>query len=350
MIARQFAAMFKARTMEFVRDRGSLIWNIVFPVLLVFGFAFAIDGSKDRLFKVGLIDAPPAAQVAADARTGAAGLPAVLADEQVQLINYDAKETPRAVVLKRLAQHQIEMAVDLAGKRFWINPESPKSRLLQRLAVADGGGADFAVESVSGQAVRYVDWLVPGAIGMNMLFSCLFGVGYVIVRYRKNGVLKRLKATPVSALGFVAAQGASRFVIVLATAVLVYAGTNLFLRFAMSGSYLLLLLVTALAIVSMIALGLVFAARFKNEELANGLMNLLTFPMIIFSGVFFSLEGAPDFVQKAAQIFPLSHFTSAARQIMLDGAGLAAVAPDIAFLGVFSLAAVALSAWLFKWE
>lgn len=369
MVTKQFAAMYKARTMEFVRDRGSLIWNLAMPVLLVFAFAFAMGGSGDKLFKVGVIVPATPAQdagqpvyastesIALAAQTGAAGIPPLLADEQVSVVRYDPAAFTEDGVLKKLSQHQLEMVLDPASKRYWINPESPKSRLLKRLyeneALAMGNDTNFSGYTegrITGKAVRYVDWLVPGAIGMNMMFSCLFGVGFVLVRYRKNGVLKRMKATPVSALNFVMAQGASRFVIVLATAVLVYTGTNLFLNFTMNGSYLLLLLITALAILSMISLGLVFAARFKSEELANGLMNLVTLPMLGLSGVFFSLEGAPDILRKIAVAFPLTHFTDAARKVMLDGAGLVAVAPNLLYLGGVSVLFLLVSAWLFKWE
>jgi ABC-type multidrug transport system permease subunit len=389
MVVKQFGAMFKARTMEFVRDRGSLIFNMLMPILLVFGFAFAMGGQGDRLFKVGVMVPDGAApevdsavfasaeSIATAAKAPGSRLPALLADEQVSVVRYDPAVISREAALKKLSQHQIEMVLDPAAGQYWINPESPKSRLLKRFfegeaaktalaqpaaatqpAPAKGGAqapattaiASFAAGSVTGKAVRYVDWLVPGAIGMNMMFSCLFGVGFVIVRYRKNGVLKRLKATPVSALNFVLAQGASRFVIVLGTAFVVYAGTNLFLNFTMNGSYLLLILVTALSILSMISLGLVFAARFKSEELANGLMNLLTFPMLILSGVFFSLEGAPDFVRMIALVFPLTHFTDSARLIMIDGAGLAALAPHLLYLGGVSALFLLVSAWLFKWE
>ncbi len=351
MVIKQFNAMFKARTMEFVRDRGSLIWSLVFPVILVFGFAFAIGGNGDKLFKVGVVGGPSTEQLIANAGKVGSRVPAVLADEQVNLVRYDPATTNLETVLKRLSQHQIEMVLDIEHQRYWINTESPKSRLLKRLFSSEITGLqDFHEESISGKAVRYVDWLVPGAIGMNMMFSCLFGVGFVLVRYRKNGVLKRMKATPVSALNFVVAQGASRFAIVLLTAMLVYAGTNIFLNFTMNGNYLLLLLVTALAIVSMISLGLVFAARFKSEELANGLMNLVTFPMLALSGVFFSLEGMPDSVQKIALIFPLTHFTEAARKIMLDGAGLVSIAPNLLYMGGFSLVFVVIAAKLFKWE
>lgn len=182
------------------------------------------------------------------------------------------------------------------------------------------------------------------------MFSCLFGVGFVLVRYRKNGVLKRLKATPVSAFTFVSAQVASRVVIVLITSAFVYAGTNAFLRFTMNGSYLLLLLLMTLAVISMIAIGLVFAGRLRSEELAGGLMNLVIFPMVILSGVFFSLEGAPTLVRQVSNVLPLTHFVDGARAVMLEGAGLVQLLPNLLALTATSLFFLFVSATLFRWE
>jgi ABC-type multidrug transport system permease subunit len=333
---KSFYAMVKARTMEFVRDKGSFYWNLFFPIILVLGFAFAFSGPGDSLFKVGVLG------------PGDPSL-AFLKTPQTQFITYDASEPP-ASVLNKLRQHKIDAVVDTAAKVYWINDQGKNSKILELLMTKQEGAAKYTRQWVSGTPIRYVDWLVPGVIALNVMFSCLWGVGYVIVRYRKNGVLKRLKATPVSALSFVSAQGLSRFLIVLATSIVVYEGTNLFLKFKMEGSYFDLLFLTALGILSMVALGLAFASRFRNEEMANGLLNLILFPMMIFSGVFFSLEGTPPLLQIVAQIFPLTHFIQGARAIMLDGAGLAQIGPEVLFLGLFTAACLAIAAWLFKWE
>jgi ABC transporter DrrB family efflux protein len=240
--------------------------------------------------------------------------------------------------------------VDTSSKTYWINDQGKNHALVEILMAKQEGGAAYSQQAVSGAPIRYVDQLVPGVIAMNVMFGAVFGVGWVLVRYRKNGVLKRMKATPVSAFLFVSAQGVSRFLIVLSTSVLVYFGTNLFLHFRMDGSYLDLLLLLALGILSMIALGLAFATRLKSEEVANGLLNLVTFPMMLFSGVFFSLEGTPQILQNVAQFLPLTHFIQAARGIMLQGWGLAQITPDLLFLGGFTAVCLALAAWLFKWE
>jgi len=339
---RQFAALFKARTMEFVRDRGTFFWNLLFPVFLVLGFAFAFSGGDDQLFKVGVVGP-------VDPGLKLTGM------EQVLVVPYDDEAEAR----QKLERHQIDFLVNSATSTFAINKESSKGRFVrdlfmaQQVAAAGGSGGTTRIYSesfVTGKATRYVDWIVPGVIGMNMMFSSLFGVGYVIVRYRKNGVLKRFKATPVSALNFVGAQAASRLVIVLLTSIFVFTGTNLFLHFMMRGSYLDLLLVTTLGILCMISIGLVFASRMRSEELAGGVLNLITFPMLALSGVFFSLEGSPQILRTVSRGFPLTHFIEAARKIMLDGATLVQVAPNLLVLGGLTVAFLLLSAALFKWE
>ena len=195
-----------------------------------------------------------------------------------------------------------------------------------------------------------MDWLIPGVLGMNIMFSSLFGVGYVIVRYRKNGVLKRLKATPLTALEFLSAQVMSRLWLIVTVTSLVYAGTNLLVGFRMYGSYLSLLLVLVIGTFSMICLSLIIAARLSNEETANGLLNMISWPMMMLSGVWFSLEGSPEIIQQSAQIFPLTHMIEAARAIMIDGAGLVDIFPHLLIMLAMSIVFMAIGARSFRWE
>lgn len=328
----RFFAVLRARTMEFVRDRGTLIWNIAFPVLLVFGFAFAFGGGGEAVFTVGYLGVRPDDL-------------AFFQLEHVDFVAYDDREE----AISKVRYHQIDLLVDLRNDAYFVNESSTNGSLVRELLVAQHGER-FAQETVTGRPIRYVDWFVPGLIGMNMMFSGVFGVGFVIVRYRKNGVLKRLKATPLSALEFVSAQVASRFMIVVLTSVVVFAATNLVLRFMMLGSYLLLLLLAMLAVFCMISLGLVLASRIKSEELASGVMNVIIFPMILISGVFFSLEGTPPIVQTISRFFPLTHFINGARAIMLDGAGIVGIAPNLLVLVGFTVAFLAAASVLFRWE
>lgn len=333
---KSFLALVKARTMEFVRDTGAFAWTLLFPIAMIAGFAVAFSGNDNNLFKVGLLGPKDPALT-------------FLSTPQTQILTYPAP-ADRELVLEKLRKHELDALVDTESKTYWINDLGKNSKIIEVLFTAQPGSQDYHRQAVTGSPIRYVDRLVPGVIAMNLMFGCLFGVGYVLIRYRKNGVLKRMKATPVSAFTFIAAQGASRFIIVLLSSVLVYVGTNLFLNFRMIGSYFDLLLLLFLGILSMIALGLALASRFKNEELANGIINLITWPMMLFSGVFYSLEGTPDFLQTFSQALPLTHFIQAARAIMLDGTPLLQLAPDYLFLGLFTAACLGLAAWLFRWE
>jgi ABC-type multidrug transport system permease subunit len=251
-------------------------------------------------------------------------------------------------------RHQIDLLLDPRGPpRYWINVHSAKGYLVERLlraAYANSNGPAPQRETVSGPALRYVDWVLPGVLAMNIMFSSLWGVGYVIVRYRKNGVLRRLQATPLSAFEFLTAQVLSRLAVVLAATLVVYAGADLVLDFVMRGSYLALLLVYATGALCLISVGLVIAARLRTEELADGVLNLLSWPMLLVSGVWFSMEGTNPAAQLISRFLPLTHMVDAAREVMVDGAGVAQVLPEIALLGGTGLLLLVTAAWLFRWD
>ena len=331
----RFVSVLMARNREFLRDRSALAWNIIFPLLIIFGFAYAFTGDQLGHYKVGVIS------LSEDAELN------FYATDYVQFIAI--KEQEKALAINKVKRHKLDMLLDARLKRYWMNDSSPSGYMLERVLAGSGGYA-YQKQVVKGKQIRYVDWLIPGVMGMNMMFSALFGVGYVVVRYRKNGVLKRLKATPLSALEFLSAQVVSRLWLIMAITIAVYVGCNLLIGFAMVGSYINLLLVFVLGAFSMISMGLIVAARVKSEEMAGGLLNLLTWPMMFLSGVWFSLEGLHPWVQKLALIFPLTHITQAARGIMLDGAGLLAIMPNLAALLVMSFIFILLGVLLFRWE
>lgn len=333
MSFKRFWAVLIARNKEFLRDRAALSWNIMFPFLIVMGFAFAFSGETAYQYKVGVLysDTQPDE--------------AFLQTLYIQFID----ETDAQLSAIKVSRHQLDMLLNLQTHEYWINETSAKGYILERLFKATSS-TPFTRQLLSGQPIRYVDWLIPGILGMNMMFSALYGVGYIIVRYRKNGVLKRLKATPLNALEFLSAQLASRLWLILTVLLVIYVGTNFFIGFIMHGNYLHLAAVFILGAFSMIGLGLVVASRLKSEELADGMLNLATWPMMFLSGVWFSLDGLHPAVQKLSQVFPLTHITHAARAIMLDGASLAEVSGDLIILALMSLIFLLLGAFLFRWE
>jgi len=331
---KHFFAVFITRNREFLRDRATLAWNILMPVCIVIGLTFTFTEDNPNLYKVGLLGTPNSTLN-----------PNFFATDYIQFIPLD---NPEHAMIK-VERHQLDMLVDLGQGRYWINDSSPKGYILERVL---WGTSDVKLnkQAVSGPAIRYVDWLVPGILAMNMMFSCLFGIGYVIVRYRKNGVLKRLKATPLTALEFLTAQVASRLWLILWITVAIFLGTDLYINFSMFGSYLSLLIIFILGAISLTSMGLVMAARTASEELAGGLLNLISWPMMFLSEVWFSLEGTHPWVQQLALIFPLTHLISGARAIMIDGAGLWDIGHHLLALMIMSVAFLALGAYSFRWE
>jgi len=336
---KRFLAILHARNMEFIRDRSSLGWNILFPLLLVLGFAFVFSGDAKPLFKVGILG--NTASLRNDDRE-------FFNTRYIQFIPFDDEQK----ALDKIEHFQIDMLMDVrSGIRYWINENAPNGYVLERMLRGTGAGSTgYERRTVRGREIRYVDWVVPGILAMNMMFSCLFGVGYVIVRYRKNGFLKRLKATPLTPFEFLFGQMVSRLILIQTITVAVYIGCNYFIHFQMRGSYVNLFLVSMLGSICLISLGLLVSSRLSSEELAGGVLNLLTWPMMLLSGVWFSLEGTNPVVRQIAQFLPLTHLVDAARAIMTEGSRLADIAPQLVILSVMSAVFLSIGSFIFKWE
>jgi len=326
-----------SRNKEFYRDRGVMIWAILFPFLIVAAISFAFSGGEQTVFKVGVY--LPAGQTELN-------LP-LLKENFVHRVNYDDFNK----ALDQLRNFQVDLLLSATRPGdYWMNEGSPTSRAVEQLLLARNTDASMRRQAVTGQKIRYVDWVMPGVLGMNLMFGCLFGIGYVIVRYRKNGVLKRIQVTPVTPLQFLTAQVLSRLLVMAVVSVIIYIGCDLFLHFIMRGSYLDLIIVALLGIFAMIAFALIIASRTASEELANGLLNLASFPMLLLSEVWFSLDEAPKWLKFFAQCLPLTHAVQAAREIMLHGASLGSQMYHVWVMAGMSIVFLVLASLLFRWN
>ena len=331
-------ALFVARNIEFFRDRSALAWSVLLPVLIIFVFAYAFTEENPEKFKVGISSDKALEGAAAEFKI----------TRFINFIEFDDIETN----LRKVERHQIDMLFDPGSNRYWINQTSPNGYIVEKLLIAAYADSGEVLQQilVEGDEIRYIDWVIPGVIGMNIMWGALFGIGYVIVRYRKFGVLKRLRATPVTAMEFLSAQILSRLWLLLVVNVVIFIAMDIVVDFRMHGSYFNLLLVFTLGCINLICCGLVVAARISSEEVANGVLNLFSWPMMFLSGVWFSLEGAHPWMQKFALILPLTHITDAARKIMIDGASLVQISDHLLVLGISSVILLIIGARIFQWE
>jgi ABC-type multidrug transport system permease subunit len=340
-------AMFKARNHEFFRDKAAFGWNFLFPFLIIAGFGLIFGGRDQSGFKVGVF--PAATESVSFEHTT---LPQKFIEtEHLEFISFQTLEQG----LEKLQHHKIDFLVrlDSPTRQYWLLESSPNGYIVERLfkagLIPEGEGYGERVE-IQGGEIRYIDWLFPGILAMNMMFSALWGVGYIIVRYRKNGVLKRLKATPLTAFEYLTAQALSRIFLLIFTLVIVWIGSDLLFSFQVAGSYVDLLIVFTVGGMSLTSIGLLLAARGTSEEFTSGVLNFIAWPMMFLSEVWFSLEGAPQWVKSFSQFLPLTHMLQAARQVMNDGATLAEVSSQCFIMLATTIFCLTLGALLFSWN
>ena len=348
---KQIFALWMARNREYYRDKGSLFWSFIATPLIVIILALAFSSESQKIFHAGVLSiAPTAVDASKLIPTISSGI--FSNEPTIEVIAYTDFEN----AISKVRLHELDIFVDPGeARRYWVNPESEKGLLLEKLMLADKSqSANLQIlwqrQEIKGQKIRYIDWVIPGILAMNIMFSGLWGIGYVIVRYRKNGVLKRLQATPLSAWKFLVSQALSRLFIMLAVTTIVFISCDLFIDFMMIGSYLLLLIIAIIGNLAIISMSLLMAARTSSEDLANGMLNLISFPMLLLSELWFSLDGAPQWLQEFSQILPLTHLVKASRSVMLEGANFYDIAPQLAILGLMTVIFITLAGVLFRWD
>jgi len=340
-------AMFNARNKEFFRDRAAFGWNFAFPFLIIVGFGIIFGGETLSTFKVGIFPQN--------------GVSVVFSETTIPLHFKDNSAVSFVAIstleegLDKIHYHKIDLLIDgrSSENRYWVNDSSPKSHITEQMYKAALQPDDTVAldrNIVNGEQVRYIDWLFPGIMAMNMMFSALWGVGYVVVRYRKNGALKRLKATPLTAFEYLSAQMISRIFLLMFTFTIVWIGADLIFDLKIQGSILLFFLTFFLGGLSLCSIGLFLAARGTSEEFTSGALNFISWPMMFLSEVWFSLEGAPAWVQSISWIFPLTHMLKAARKVMNEGVGFTQIQLECSLMILTTIIFLTLAATLFSWN
>jgi ABC-type multidrug transport system permease subunit len=328
---------------DLVREPEALFWVFIFPVLLALALGIAFRSGSPRPMPIG-VQAGEGAPWVRQALDAADGLSAELLDEE------QARQ--------RLRSGKVALVV-APGEPwvYWFDPSRPESRLAE-LAVNDAlqraaGRVDARTtrtREMTEKGSRYIDFLIPGLLGMNLMGTGMWGIGFYVVSARSRRLLKRLVATPMRRSHYLLSQMTGRLIfLIFEVGVLV-----LFARFAFDvpqrGSWLALGLVSVLGATTFGGLGLLVAARPKTIEGVSGLMNFVMMPMWICSGIFFSTSRFPDIVQPLVQALPLTAVNDALRAVMLDGASLAAVSGELLLAAAWGAAAFGAALALFRWQ
>lgn len=341
-----FVQLFLARVREFFREPEVVFWVFGFPLLLAVGLGIAFRNQPPTEISVGVAQGPGAGElVEALERSGSI---------RVEILAPGAQD--RAL---RLGKVSLVVAPGPGGgppHEYRFDPTRPES-LLARQKVDDAvqraaGRTDpVAIQEapVSEPGARYIDFLIPGLMGMNIMSGGMWGVGFVLTDMRSRGLLKRLIATPMRRTDFLAALMASRMVLVFTEMVLLLAFGWLVFGLVIAGSLLTILLFAVMGAFVFTGLGLLAGSRARKIETISGLINVIMLPMFVFSGIFFSSERFPDVLQPMIKALPLTALNDAFRAIILEGASLAAQLPRLGLLLAWGGLSFALALRRFRW-
>lgn len=332
-----------ARLREFLREPEAVFWVFVFPIILALalGIAFRERGPGRLRVAVQEGDGAAALREALESEKGVA--PRVLSPSDAR----QALRTGRVALVVVPGQPAIFVFDSTRS-------ESRLARLLAENAIQRAAGRrdpqPVREQVVTEPGSRYIDFLIPGLLGMNLMGSGMWGIGFAIVQARTRRLLKRLMATPMRKSHFLLSFALSRLVFLVLEAVALVGFGWLVFGVRVYGSLADLALIAIVGAMSFAGLGLLTASRAKTVEGVSGLLNLVMLPMWILSGVFFSYSHFPDAAQPFIQALPLTQLNDALRAVMIDGVPLAAALPSLAIVGAWGGVSFAVALKIFRWR
>jgi ABC-type multidrug transport system permease subunit len=337
----------RVRVLAFTREPEAIFWVFVFPIVLaaVLGFAFREGGVEPS--PVGVLDGAVAPAI----------VEALAAREDVQLETY-ATDADGRRALRRATVDVLLGAPAAAGEPPALvldprRPEAATAELRVRAALRTAAGEpDVAlpIEAVTEAGSRYIDFLLPGLLGMNLMGTGMWGIGFAIADVRRRKFLKRLIVTPMRRSSFFLGFINARLVFLAAELVVLVGFAAWVLGVPFRGDIISFGAICLLGAATFAGLGLLTASRARTIEGVSGLMNLVMVPMWLGSGVFFSYERFPDALHPVLQLLPLTALNDALRAVMLDGATVLGQGPQMAVLAGWAVLSVVVALRIFRWQ
>jgi ABC-2 type transport system permease protein len=324
----------------FLREPEAIFWIFVFPILLAVGLGIAFRNRPADVLQVGA--------------TTAQLTQALKADKGLTAETMDEATGTHALATGNILLLAIQSPDGVAYKYDDTNPDARTARLLADRAVQTAAGLHEAVPAsnqlIHETGARYIDFVVPGLLGMNLMGSAIWGLGFAIVEARQKKLLKRLVASPMPRWQYLASYILSRLVMLVIEVVAFLGFARLVFGVPFRGSLVELGILCVLTSLAFSALGLLVASRAKTMEAASGLMNLVMLPMWILSGVFFSASRFPAIIQPIVRALPLTAAIDALRGNMLQGMPLGQLLAPVAILLVWLIVPFAISLRIFRWK
>jgi ABC-type multidrug transport system permease subunit len=341
---RAFGTLCRSNFRLFFREPEAVFWTFLFPLMLSAALGLAFRQKPAEIVPVAVVAGAQAEDLAAKLK----GHPS---------LRVSVEDEARAALDLRMGRVAVVVVPSGEGVEYRLDPSRPDSALGQRLAdevLQTGAGRRDPLPTrrteVNEPGGRYVDFLLPGIIGMNLMNGGLWGVGFSLVDMRIKKLLKRMLATPLRRSDFVAAQMTMRVTFVFVEIPFLLLIGHWLLGVPVRGSWDAIVLAGAIGSLAFGGLGLLLASRATRIESVMGLMNMVSMPMLLCSGVFFSSERFPEVVQPIIRVLPLTALIDALRAIVLEGAALGSQSSRLIVVAAWGLVSFAVGLRLFRWS
>ncbi len=350
-----FLAMVKANMKMVLRNRQALFWNLAFPAIFILIFGAVFSGGSQVSFDVGVAGEPSPYRDAVVSRLEAddATFDVSTGTTEEELHKLDDSDRDMVLVFAASGEGQPASPVEIAYDDT-SGPIADVGVNVVRQVLLGVAGAEDAVpittRAVASLDIDFIDFFVPGILAMSLMNAGVIGLATSFVTYRERGILRRIKVTPFSLTSFILARIVTQLMVAVLQAGILVALGRLIYGLTLRGNVLVILLAIAVGALCFLSIGFAISGIARNTETAASYGNLITFPMLFLSGVFFDIDSMPSWLRPFVRLLPLRYLVDALREPMTRGSGLGAIWVDlVVLLGVFAVA-MAIAVRFFRWD
>ncbi len=342
---------------EFLRNPGIIFWSLFFPLLMAWGLGIAFTKQDQLIRNAAWIQNQDGMSIFPNEETDANGVLTVIAgNDAVGHSTYKLIPATPVEADLMMKKGKVTLVLDESEGEvsYRFDPKNPDAQLAYYhftsiLAGTQQNVDEARINPVTNKGSRYVDFLVPGLIAMNIMMSCMWGISYNLIDKRIRKLLRRMVATPMKKSAFMMAQFIARLGLSGMEVMIIYVFTWIYFGISIQGSITGLLLLFVAGNAAFTGIAILVSSRTANSQVGNGLINLVVMPMMILSGIFFSYHGFPDWVIAFIEWMPLTILADNIRSVFNEGAMLPDVMPAIIILSVTGLVFYGAGIRIYKW-
>ncbi len=361
MLKHPFFILTISHLKEFLREPGSVFWSFGFPILMAIGLGLAFSGKKEIMHGVALIpSSDPREALVRNSFFGGDAPVDTLIEKRFDNENGNTRYAfhitnwDKAEVMMKRGQISSILTEDQGRITYHYDPLNPEGELIQIqlsnfFKYGHLGQDTGSIEPLKALGMRYIDFLIPGLMTLGVMMSIMWGVCYSLIEKRSKKLLRRMVATPMRKTDFMTAYWASRIILTLFDTMVLLAFSYYFFGIRIQGSITALILIFLAGNIAFFGLAILISSRTANTQVGNGIISLITTPMMVLSGIFFSYQNFPPWAIDVIRILPLTKFTDEVRGIINEGAGVFDVIDGVAVLGVFGAITFFIGLRIYKW-